>query len=187
MVKTVNFCGDSFCADTSQYSWVTLLSNKLDATLLGTGKEGSAHEHAIQTFDPRSDITIFCWTEANRLYHPEYPLNSESSITHRKKNVIYEAAYQFYQHIHNKAYCIERQKRDLYWFDKEILSNYKGIAICLWCFERTYYFKHAHNFELPPLTGIKNKETEDNINHMNKQMNKLIAHKIYNFIRKING
>ena len=74
MMKTINFCGDSFCMNESEKSWCVILAKKLNAKIVGFGKGGTAHEHAIKSFNPKSDINIFCWTEYNRVYHKKYLL-----------------------------------------------------------------------------------------------------------------
>ena len=186
MAKTINFCGDSFCANESDASWIAQLASKLEARVLGTGNDGTAHEHSIKSFDPQADVTIFCWTEASRIYHPTHPLNLSSCTLYCTKDQIYEAGLQFYQHIHDLAYFRTRQMRDLYWFDHEILSQYKGIAISLWSFDKTYQFTNAHNFALPPLKSLSNR-AQGKINHMNESMNQLLAKKLNNFIRSLHG
>jgi len=183
--RSINFCGDSFCGSSKKDSWTINLSEKLDATILGFGKGGAAHEHAIQSFDHTADFTIFCWTEASRIYHASYPLNFSSCESLRKENSVYEAGYQYFQHIHNLTHHRERQKRDLYWFDHEVLSQYEGIAISLWCYNKTYNFVNAHNFDLSPLKSISTR-AQGTVNHMNKSANQLIAKKIFNHIRSLN-
>ena len=75
MTKTINFCGDSFCANTGEDSWTTILSRLLGYKICGTGKNGASYEHAIKTFDPTATATVFCWTEIHRIYHPVESLN----------------------------------------------------------------------------------------------------------------
>ena len=54
MSLTVNFCGDSFCASKNKFAWCHLLSKKINAKIIGLGKSGSAHEHAIKSFNPNA-------------------------------------------------------------------------------------------------------------------------------------
>lgn len=75
----INFCGDSFCTDTGYDSWVSLLSAKLSASIVGTGVKGSCHEIAIQSFNPKADVTIFTWTHHSRIHNKKrYPMNHSS-------------------------------------------------------------------------------------------------------------
>ena len=75
-MKTINFCGDSFaCMDgpteVKLLMWQSILAKKLNCTITGTGKSGTAYEHAIRSFDDKTDYTIFCWTDAARLWTKE--------------------------------------------------------------------------------------------------------------------
>ena len=51
MTRTINFCGDSFCASKDKESWTIILSNMLGYKIYGIGKKGTAYEHAIKTFN----------------------------------------------------------------------------------------------------------------------------------------
>ena len=51
-MKTLNYCGDSFAPKTTDKNrWHLLLANKLNAKIIGFGLQGSAHEHAIKSFN----------------------------------------------------------------------------------------------------------------------------------------
>ena len=196
-MKTINFCGDSFCqlvpevADRS-FSWPILLANKLNASTIGWGNPGSAHEHAIQTFDNTADYTIFCWTDPNRLYvNSEYSAMVGELDNHMYKlgglhNNIAKAAYAYYKYLHNIPVAKQRFKRELYWFDHAILSKYKGVAIHLPCFDIYYTFSNGINTDTP-LEDMRSKNAEwwqELANHFTKQENIRIADKIYNIIKE---
>jgi hypothetical protein len=162
-MKTINFCGDSFCKkERVSAAWTTLLADKLNASIIGWGKGGFAHEYAIKTFDDTADYTIFCWTEAHRLHvnqtystnlwtleamcepHKlELPLSmrlKELPPTNRDK-----AAYAYYKYLYDPVLHHERQIRDLYWFDNVVLPKYKGVAVHIFCFRNTYTFTNGIN------------------------------------------
>ena len=113
----------------------------LNCERIGAGKNGSAHEHAIVTFDPRADITIFCWTEPLRIYNKIYPINIREVTREHPldKHPVYRAGRDFYKYLFDKNYFMRRFERDLYWFDKEVLSRYEGLAIHLFSFRNSYY------------------------------------------------
>lgn len=188
MAKTINFCGDSFCVSDHENSWTNILTNLLGYSTFGRGKNGSAHEHAIQSFNPNADITVFCWTEPHRLYHSNYAINMNACDSHRKEIPIYEAAYQFYKQIHELQYFNDRQKRDLYWFDHEVLSKYIGTIIHLWNFNKTYNFIHGLTVKgcLINLSST-HKENTKILNHLSFEQNKLLADKLYKLLRNENG
>jgi len=181
MAKTINFCGDSFCASESGESWTKILPEMLNHKILGFGKGGSAHEHAIQSFDSSADITIFCWTEPHRLYHPHYALNSASAEEHKKQNNVYAGAFAYYKFVHDFAYAERRQKRELYWFDHKVLSQYSGKIIHCWSFKKNYEFTSGITFDTP-LVDI-GKETT--LNHMTPEQNYTFANQIHNLLKEI--
>ena len=148
----INFCGDSFCAEACSQSWTTQLATALNAKIVGLGGGGHAHERAIKTFDPSADYTVFCWTEPHRLYHPDVPIGV-GTCDHYKKakksNNLIAAAYVYYKYLHNWELAEERYVRELYWFDKTVLSNYKGKVVHLFCFEFFYEFENGVTFSKP--------------------------------------
>ena len=185
MAKTINFCGDSFCENIEPSAWTYILADLLGCDIVGKGKAGSAHEHAIQSFDETADITVFCWTEPDRLYHPTYPINSSSALHFKSKNRLYAAAHAYYTYVHDFDYSKTKQMRELYWFDHEVLSKYSGKIVHCWCFEQTYDWKHGavYNESLKALE----KNHSGRINHFTEEQNYNLAHELYNLIRRTYG
>ena len=193
--KTINFCGESFCQkepikDNYSLSWTTLLANKLNASIIGWGKPGAAYEHAIQSFDNTADYTIFCWTDPNRLYvNSEYTaligdITEDIRIKGGIKNSRDKAAYAYYKYLHNIPVTKQRFKRELYWFDHAILSNYKGVAVHLACFDVSHIFTHGINIDTP-LDSMRSKDVKNELhNHLTEQENSGLADKIYNIIKE---
>ena len=183
MAKTINFCGDSFCADTSQQSWPVKLAEMLDYKILGLGISGTSHETAIKQFDLKADVTVFCWTESPRIYFNNLPL----CFSFAAKNKDTNAAYQFFEHLLDDDYQQERQIRDLYWFDRSQLTQYKGLSIHLWCYKKTYDFIIGHTVEGLLFNLSKVSSLHTNWNHMPEKTNTLLAKKLYKLIRNENG
>lgn len=184
MGKTINFCGDSYCADAdTDWSWPVALSHLLQAKIIGLGKGGSAHEHAFKTFDTTADYTVFCWTEAHRIYHPLYAINM-ASCEHKPQRE-FQAARDFYKYLHDYDLYRDKQHREFYWFDHKILSNYKGIVLHFWCFENTYDWKHGTVLDYT----LFSKTTDDRglRNHMTEAQNLSLANDAYKLIRRYNG
>lgn len=182
--KSVNFCGDSFCVDIAEWSWTAQLANLLDSKIVGRGMGGSSHEHAIRSFDSTVDYTVFCWTEENRLYHTEYGLNTQTAITYANKNNIYKSAYAYYKFLHDSELSKERFIRDLYWFDRERLANYKGICVHLFNFKKLYKFDNGYNYEtLLRDICIPNASYDPlSYNHLSKETSTQLANSIYEII-----
>ena len=182
----INFCGDSYCSGMSEFSWVTLLLKYYNAKVMNLGFEGACHEIAIETFDPAADITIFVWTDSNRLMNRRrYPLNYSSARrgTFKKEGRIYQAALAYYEWLHDPVYANKRQARDLYWFDNEILSKYDKPLIHLWSFDKTYTFRHGVEFTLPLKNMYKYIDIAENTgkmhtNHMSVADNNSLFHLI---------
>ena len=194
-MHTINFCGDSFCqkepdVNNRSLSWTTLLADKLNASILEWGKPGAAHEHAFKSYDITADYTIFCWTDPNRLYvNSEYSANIAELGDHTYQlgglhNNVEKAAYAYFKYLHNISVAKQRFKRELYWFDHAILSNYKGVAVHLACFDVSHIFTHGINIDTP-LDSIRSKDVKNELhNHLTEQENSGLADKIYNIIKE---
>jgi len=192
-MKTINFCGDSFCArdasdeDKLKYSWTSLLANKLNYKIIGGGKSGSAYEHAIKSFNDKADITIFCWTDSDRIYNEKYTINSKTANEYKDINSVYKAADYYYNYLHDSSLSKLRYMRELYWFDKVILSKYKGIVVHISCFHTIYQFTNGIN--IPDLLYESPLSREGNhkqqiANHLTIQENIELANKIYKVLNK---
>jgi hypothetical protein len=152
-------------------SWTTLLLNHYEAKVINLGIEGAYHELAIESFDSSADITIFVWTDPNRLVNRrKYPLNYASARKGvlEKRGRTYQAALAYYEWLHDPKYAMKRQTRDLYWFDTKILSTYKKPIIHLWSFHKTYSFQHGVEFTTPLKVAYNYIPiAENNILHLN--------------------
>ena len=195
-MKTIQFCGDSFCASTVSTSYTILLSDMLNASMIGRGRAGSAHEHAIRTFDTSADYTVFCWTESQRLFlaDEEMDINlttaskytEQSGVNTKTKNIA-KAAFVYFKYIGHQpmqtAYNKQRQMRVLYWFDHEVLSKSNSKIIHYFNRRVTYQFKNGyqmpntiHNdFNVPPV-----EHNPHYYNHLSEKDNKILADNLYN-------
>lgn len=151
MSKTIQFCGDSFCADTTPNSWTRILADLLGASILGKGVKASAHENVFNTY--RSDVTysVFCWTDANRLYihDSDFALNEATARANKNESKKLNAAYLYFNHLSHADYNYKRQSRELFWFDHEVLAKSKTKAIHVFCFKNTYNFTNGYTFPKP--------------------------------------
>lgn len=162
---------------------------------MGTGKGGAAHEHAIKTFNEKADITIFCWTESNRLYHKKYILNPGTIRHHLLQNKensekVFLAANAYYQRIFDKKLAKERQIRDLFWFDHCVLEKVNKTFLHLFCFENTYFFKNGINTSLviskkfnPVYSFNEFKVNVPIYNHLTPKDNKELAEQVLDFLK----
>ena len=152
---------------------------------------GSAHEHAIKTFKEHADITIFCWTEYNRIYHKKYSFNFGSVQEHLLQNKAkskraFLAANAYYQYLHYENLAKERQIRDLYWFDHCVLEKVNKTFLHLFCFEITYKFKNGINTSLILKNDFETAygANDPNIyNHLTIEDNKKLAEQVLHFLK----
>lgn len=185
-MKTINFCGDSYCAtDDKLDSWPVLLARLLNYKAMGFGKDGSSYEHAIQTFDEAADATVFCWTEPHRLYHPVKPINTATARDYKDKSNFYAAAHGYYKYLHIEQYHIDRAERDKYWFDNVRLKYYRGKILHLFSFETARYpFKNGVICSRTPLKTIALPGGLDMgyANHLSRENNIKLAESLYKLL-----
>ena len=191
---SINYCGDSFCnsggtvGNNPELAWTTLLSKKLGATIIGLGKSGSAHEHAIQSFVNTADYTVFCWTDPNRIWNADTPISVGTANRFKKDKNIYSVAHLYYKYLHDEAYAIRRYQRDCYWFDNVVLSKYSGKLIHLNCFSNLYDWKSGIEHQIKPLNDMRAvpwKNSDDEVaNHFNIEQNQQLADKLYTLFTK---
>tara|TARA_B100000519_G_scaffold189596_1_gene188253 strand:- start:559 stop:1116 length:558 start_codon:yes stop_codon:yes gene_type:complete len=183
MTQTINFCGDSFCAHPGDDSWPIILSRLLGYNICGMGKNGTAYEHAIKSFNPKATATVFCWTEIHRIYHPKISLNMKSVEMYKHCSKIHAAGSEYYKHLHSFDFDFERKERDFFWFDEKVLSKYEGKIVHLFCFENAVYpFKYGKVVRTPLYT-LKAGLAADFPNHMTIENNKKIAKSIFKLLR----
>ena len=194
MPKTIQFCGDSFCADTDATAWTTILAKKLGAVLIGKGRGGTAYENIFNTFNSNATYSVFCWTDAHRLYvqTENYDINYATALANRKKSLHHAAALAYFKFINHTEYNLKRQFRELFWFDHDTLSKSNTKAIHLFCFKNTYTFAHGFTFQKPIVDMFQHEhqlhdvnknatyvEDASFVNHLTHQDNKLLAEKVY--------
>ncbi|MGB1932775.1 MAG: hypothetical protein ACPHL8_06960 [Flavobacteriales bacterium] len=170
--KTIQFCGDSFCAHVNGYP--SILANLLNAKIVGLGKSGTAHEQAIQSYQPDVDYTFFAWTEATRVHHPTRSTTFGESELKKDTSNFHDAVYNYYKYIMDFDYHTQRQIRDLYWFDKEVLSKSSSKIIHSFGFKITYTFENGLNLPQALSTGMV-PTYDDNLNHLSDEKNKKLA------------
>jgi len=190
MPDTIQFCGDSCCADTDDNAWTTILAKKLGAIIIGKGKGGTAHEYVFKTFNPNATYTVISWTEASRVHVPDRDLDISPAVqAYSTPNDIFPvtdklwpAAMVYYKYIHNTSYAELRQQRELYWFDQAVLSQSKTKIIHIFIFKNLYTFTHGYTFEIPYTTRFEIYDEASNdlySNHLNHKDNKLLADELY--------
>jgi len=191
MANTIQFCGDSFCADVDEISWTYKLAKKLDAMIVGKGAGGTAHEHVFKTFDFNTTYTVICWTSADRLYIQDRPYAAlpgvaknfrPNTIASRSERAFWCAVVAYFKYLNSTYYCNDRQTRELYWFDNVYLPNTKSKIVHLFCFLKTYGFINGYTHHTPIKSMFNTNEPDKRIkysNHLNEEDNDSLAQLVY--------
>ena len=96
-MQTIGFFGDSFCTSKDAQSWCVILAEKLNAEIINYGEEGKSIWTTFFNYNKRirqntvPDISIFCWTEPYRLYHPDLVLSANTVPKEESDPKIYQA------------------------------------------------------------------------------------------------
>ena len=190
MSLTINFCGDSYCAwidDRTKPSWCVHLANKLNAKIIGGGKEATAYEYAIKSFNSSADINIFCWTHVNRLYHKDYHCSLTNGVLPLRggnnNELLTLLGESFYRNFFDLNYFRTLQMRSLYWFDQEVLSKYSGLSLHIFNFEKTYTFSNGLNYDRILRDLYASSKTELTPCHMSDENNELVAEEVYSLLK----
>ncbi len=208
-MKSIGFFGDSFCASNQPESWCNILQQKLGADKIKWfGNPGRSiwsvffqYNRLIEQ-NAAPDISIFCWTEPYRLYHPKHILSANTEPMEGVDPKMYEALDQYWIHLHNYDKDEMAYEYALKHFDQNILSGVNSEIVQMWSFRPFETNNRDAGIKLQ--TGIVidqslmsfSKEGRDRgwrtrgivnecdlgINHMTVEQNKQWAEKVYDRI-----
>lgn len=205
--KTIGFFGDSFCGNTSEQSWTTILAKKLNLDVVNVGMNGSSIWSAILKYNALADkkqlpdISIFCWTNPYRLYHPNKPvlLSSADNEDQKKVSNLDDAVKKYFAYLWFNEKELLNYKYTLEYFDKEVLVKNNKIFFQVFSINpidnQTNITVDLQNnfireFSLLNFSGYRqedhyNKKLQNGlINHMSSNKNKELADY---FIHRINN
>ena len=142
------------------------------------------------------DISIFCWTEPYRLYHPKHILSANTQPLEGVDPNLYKALDQYWIHLHNYNKDEMAYEYAIKHYDQNILSKVNSEIVQMWSFRpfetankdvgiklNTGTFIDESMFAFSLEAGTKDGWGTGTINHMTKQQNKEWANKIYERIR----
>ena len=210
-MKTIGFFGDSFCASNQPESWCNILQQKLGAARIRWfGNPGTSiwsvffqYNRLIQQ-NAVPDISIFCWTEPYRLYHPKHILSANTQPLQGVDPNIYKALDQYWIHLHNYDKDELAYEYALKHYDQNILSKVNSEIIQMWSFRPFETAGKDASIKLSTGTFIdesmlsfSKQGTDDKswqssgainkcdlgINHMTIEQNQQWAEKVYDRIR----
>ena len=199
-MKTIGFFGDSFCADEREESWCNLLAAKLGCDKPSYyGAQGESiwgtffkFNHRIRT-NTVPDISVFCWTEPYRLYHPRMILTANVMPNKHEDPNVYKALDDYWKYLHNYDKDEMAYEYSLKHYDQNVLAKVDKKIIQLWSFRPFETASKDANIQLQ--TGLfvdrslystaKSDRGKDKvINHMSKDMNRMLATQLVDVSRQ---
>ena len=199
-MKSIGFFGDSFCASNQPESWCNILQEKLGcAKPRWFGQPGRSIWHTFMHFnhlikmDRVPDISVFCWTEPYRLYHPSLILSANTEPLEGVNPKIYQALDDYWKYLHNYDKDEMSYEYALRHYDEHVLSKVKGQVIQIWSFRPFETAGKDAGIKLTTGTfidesmyafsGGKDNWGRGTINHMTIEQNKHWAEKVYDRIK----
>ena len=192
-MKTIGFFGDSFCASNQPESWCNILQEKLGANRIRWfGNTGKSIWSVFFQFNKLieqnrvPDISIFCWTEPHRLYHPELILSIGTEPLEGVDPNVYKALDDYWKYLHNYDKDEIAYEYALKYYDQNILSKLDKQIVQMWSFKpdkdiqlTTGTFIDESMFAFSKTAGEKDGWGIGTINHMTKEQNQQWANKVY--------
>ena len=197
-MKTIGFFGDSFCASNQPKSWCNILQEKLGADRIRWfGEPGSSVWSTMFKFNKLieqnhvPDISIFCWTEPYRLYHPELILSSNTEPLEGVDPNIYKALDSYWKYLHSTEKDDMAYEYALRYYDQNVLAKLENKTVVqMWSFKpeaiielQTGTFIDESMFIFSKSEGEKHGWGVGNINHMTEKQNQQWAEKVYERLR----
>jgi len=197
-MKTIGFFGDSFCASNQPKSWCNILQEKLGADRIRWfGEPGRSVWSTMFKFNKLieqnhvPDISIFCWTEPYRLYHPELILSSNTEPLEGVDPNIYKALDSYWKYLHSTEKDDMAYEYALRYYDQNVLAKLENKTVVqMWSFKpeaiielQTGTFIDESMFIFSKSEGEKHGWGVGNINHMTEKQNQQWAEKVYERLR----
>ena len=142
------------------------------------------------------DISVICWTEPYRLYHPDLILSANTEPLDGVNPAIYQALEEYWKYLHNYDKDELAYEYALRWFDQEVLSKVNSQIIQMWSFRPFETASKDAGIKLTAGTFIdesifsfsKSSGESDGwgigtINHMTPEQNKQWAEKVFKYIQ----
>ena len=202
-MKSIGFFGDSFCASNEPDSWCNILQTKLGCDRIRWfGKPGRSIWSVFFQFnklieqDRIPDISIFCWTEPYRLYHPELILSANTQPLEGVDPNVYKTLDNYWKYLHNYDKDEMAYEYAIKHYDQNILSKVNSEIVQMWSFKpfetadkdagiqlMTGKFINESMFAFSKSAGEKDGWGAGTINHMTIEQNQQWADKVYDRIK----
>lgn len=197
-MKTIGFFGDSFCASNQPESWCNILQERLGADRISSfGEPGRSIWSTMIKFNKLieqgrvPDISVFCWTEPYRLYHPKLILSLNTEPLEGVDPNVYKALDDYWKYLHSTEKDDMVYEYALKHYDQNILAKLENKTVVqTWSFKpkadiklKTGTFIDESMFAFSKLAGEKDGWGIGTINHMTKEQNQQWAEKVYGRVR----
>ena len=197
-MKTIGFFGDSFCASNQPESWCNILQEKLGTDgIRWFGEPGRSIWNTMFKFNKLiaqnrvPDISVFCWSEPYRLYHPELILSLNTEPLEGVDPNIYNALDNYWKYLHSTEKDDMVYEYALKHYDQNVLAKLESKTIVqMWSFKpeadiklQTGTFIDESMFTFSKSDGEKHGWGVGNINHMTEKQNQQWAEKVYERLR----
>ena len=204
-MKSIGFFGDSFCASNQSESWCNILQEKLGADKIRWfGQPGKSIWSVFFRYNDLirrgavPDISIFCWTEPYRLYHPDLILSANTEPLEGVDPNVYKTLDNYWKYLHSYDKDEMAYEYALRYFDQNILSKVDSEIVQMWSFRPfetagkdadirlttgKFIDESMFAFSKGPEMATDPSWQDRHINHMTPEENQRWADKVYDTIR----
>ena len=204
-MTTIGFFGDSFCAGDQPESWCNILQEKLGCDRIRHfGEPGRSIWSVFFKFNGLiqkkqvPDISVFCWTEPYRLYHPRLILSANTEPLEGVDPAVYRALDQYWKHLHSYDKDELAYEYALRYYDQSVLSMVKSKIVQTWSFRpfetagkdagirlQSGTFIDESLFAFSKTAGERDGWGQGTINHMTVEQNQQWADRVYARIKDV--
>jgi len=205
LMRTIGFFGDSFCASNQPESWCNLLQQRLGCDRIQhIGEPGRSIWSVFFKFNRLiqenrvPDISVFCWTEPYRLYHPDLVLSANTKPLEGVDPAVYDALDNYWRYLHSYEKDEMAYEYALRHYDQNILSKVESEIVQMWSFRpfetagkdagiqlRTGVFIDESMFNFSDGNTEKGSWGTGTINHMTVEQNQQWADRVYERIKHV--
>jgi hypothetical protein len=144
------------------------------------------------------DISIFCWTEPYRLYHPDLILSANTEPLEGVDPNVYKTLDNYWKYLHSYDKDEMAYEYALRYFDQNILSKVDSEIVQMWSFRPfetagkdadirlttgKFIDESMFAFSKGPEMATDPSWQDRHINHMTPEENQRWADKVYDTIR----
>ena len=150
------------------------------------------HFNHLIKMDRVPDVSVFCWTEPYRLYHPSLILSANTEPLEGVDPKVYEALDDYWKYLHNYDKDEMAYEYALRFYDQNVLSKISKTIVQMWSFKPFETAGKDAGIKLTAgkfidesmyaFSGGKDNWGHGTINHMTEDQNQRWAEKVYDRI-----